>query len=304
MSAVPTVQFSGRDTAFAYQVAVGAEYHLFGTATVHAGYRYTNRHIELGASDISVGAAANPGLEEFDNNTNTFIFGFKAKPVKIWSLYFDLEKGGSDNVFTRVANYDVTNVRVRSILRPNKTLAFNASVITKDNSNPSITEDNKTFGVITKARTFTTSVDWSPGEKFSLNGGYTYSRVTSDADIIFFLANNLKTFGQSRYFLRDNFFFVNGYVQFHPRLRLFAGYRFHKDPGQGDRLSTTSILIGSFPLEFQSPEAKFVIRLHDNVDWIAGYQYFGYKEQFGNGQFYRAHLPYTSLRISLGGRER
>ena len=57
-------------------------------------------------------------------------------------------------------------------------------------------------------------------------------------------------------------------------------------------------------MEFQSPEAKFVFRLRDNVDWIAGYQYFGYKEQFANGQFYRAHLPYTSLRVSFGGRER
>ncbi len=268
--------------------------------SIHAGYRYTDRHIELGSSDITAGAAANPGLVKIDNSTNTFIFGFKAKPVKIWSLYMDMERGSADNVFTRVDNYNFTNVRLRSILRPNRTLSINTSVITKNNNNPSIAEDNRNFGVDIKSRVFTSSVDWSPKEKFSLNGGYTHSRITSDAQIIFFLTNNLKTFGESRYFQRDNFVFVSGFVQLHPRAQLFAGSRLHKDPGQGDRLSTTSVLIGSFPYEYQSSEAKFVVKLNKSVDWIAGYQYVDYKEQFINRQFYHAHLPYTSLRISFG----
>lgn len=280
------------------------DYDVSSRFSVHAGYRYTNRRINLGdAFNVPVGQPSGLDLDRINNTTNTFIFGFKAKPVKIWSMYFDLERGGSDNVFTRVANYDYTNVRVRSILRPNRTLSFNASFITKDNTNPSVTEDNKTFGVNTKARTFTSSVDWSPGEKFSLNGGYTYSRVTSDADIIFFLAGNLKTTGQSRYFLRDNFAFLTAYVQLHPRARLFAGYHIHIDPGQGDRVSTPTLFIGSWPYQYQSPEARFVVRLHNNVDWIAGYQYFDYKEQFVNRQFYHAHLPYTSLKIYFGRRE-
>jgi len=287
-----------------YLNTIEGDYDISRWLSVHAGYRYTNRHVEHGVATITIGQPApEPDFDKVDNTTNTFIFGFKAKPVKIWSLYFDLEKGGSDNVFTRVANYDVTNLRVRSILRPNRTLSFNASVITKDNTNPSVTEDNKTFGVNTKARTFTNSVDWSPSEKFSLDGGYTYSRVTSDADIIFFLAGNVKTSGQSRYFLRDNFAFLTAYVQLHPRARLFAGYRIHKDPGQGDRVSTTNMFIGSWPYQYQSPEAKLVVRLHNNVDWIAGYQYFDYKEQFVNRQFYHAHLPYTSLKICFGKRE-
>ena len=268
--------------------------------SVHAGYRYTNRHIELGASNITVGQPASPELVKFDNSTNTLIFGFKARPVKIWSVYFDLERGTSDNVFTRVANYNFTNLRVRSILRPNRSLSFNVSLVTKDNSNPSLTELNQNFGVNTKSRNFTSSVDWSPNEKFSLNGGYTRANVTSDAEIIFFLANSAQVNGVSRYFMRDNFFFVSGFVQLNPRASLFAGYRIHNDPGQGDRISTPTTFIGSFPYQFQSPEAKLVVRLHKNVDWIAGYQYFDYKEQFVKGQFYHAHLPYTSLRISFG----
>jgi len=213
----------------------------------------------------------------------------------------DMEHGSADNVFTRVDNYDFTNFRIRSILRPNRTLSFNASVITKDNSNPAISDDNRNFGVNIKSRVFTSSVDWSPNQTFSLSGGYTKTNVTSDADIILFLTS-VKTFGQSRYFVRDNFFYVTGYVQLSSRAMFFGGYRFHNDPGQGSRTSTSSMLLGSFPYEMQNPEAKLVFKVHKNLDWIAGYQYFGYEVPYPNTsiQFYHAHLPYTSLRINFG----
>jgi hypothetical protein len=284
-----------------YLNTIEGDYDINRWLSLHAGYRYADRHIELGSSDITVGAAANPARDKIDNSTNTFIFGFKAKPVKIWSLYMDMERGSADNVFTRVDNYKFTNVRVRSILRPNRTLSFNASVITKNNSNPAISEDNRNFGVNIKSRVFTSSLDWSPNERFALNGGYTRTNVTSDADIILFLAN-VQTFGQSRYFMRDNFVFMTGYVRLFSRATLFGGYRLHNDPGQGSRSSTASLLIGSFPYEMQSPEAKLVFKLHKNVDWIAGYQYFGYEVPTPNTstQFYHAHLPYTSLRIYFG----
>jgi hypothetical protein len=181
-------------------------------------------------------------------------------------------------------------------------LTFNASLVTKDNSNPAIAEDNRNFGVNVKSRTFSSTVDWSPNEKFSLNGGYTKANVTSDAEIIFSATGKVGTNGQSRYFMRDNFFFLNGYVQVFPRMKFFGGYRLHNDPGHGDRLANPSLLIGSFPYEFQSPEAKFAFKLHQNVDWIVGYQYFGYEEMFPNPSklVYHAHLPYTSLRIYFG----
>lgn len=285
-----------------YLNTIEGDFDINSRLSIHAGYRYADRHIELGANAIPVGGTAPaPELDKIDNSTNTFIFGFKAKPFKIWSLYMDMEKGSADNVFTRVDNYDFTNVRLRSILRPNRTFSFNFSAVTKDNSNPAIATNDRTFGVNIKSRVFTGTADWSPNERVALNAGYTKTNVTSDADIILFLAN-VQTFGQSRYFLRDNFFFLSGYVQVFPRLTVFGGYRLHNDPGQGSRFSTASLLIGSFPYEMQSPEAKLVFKLHKNVDWIAGYQYFGYEVPLPNTstQFYHAHLPYTSLRISFG----
>ena len=286
-----------------YLNTIEGDFDIAKWLSVHGGYRYTDRHIEIRSNNIPVnGTAPEPEVEKIDNSTNTFIFGFKAKPIKMWTIYMDLERGSADNVFTRVDNYDFTNVRVRSILRPNRTMSFNASLVTKDNNNPALTDDNRTFGVNVKGRTFSASLDWNPNERFGLNGGYTKMNVTSDADIILSITGATGIFGQSRYFMRDNFFFVNGYVQLFSRATVYGGYRLHNDPGQGNRFTTGSLLIGSFPYEMQSPEVKFVCKVHKNVDWIAGYQYYGYEVPPPNTstQFYHAHLPYTSLRIYFG----
>jgi hypothetical protein len=298
-------QFSFRTTNYRrYLNLIEGDYEINRRLSVHAGYRFTDRHIELGSNDFNQGAAPAPELEKFDNQTNSLIFGFKAKPVRIWSLYFDLERGGSDNVFTRVANYDFTNVRVRSILRPTKNLTINTSLTTRNNNNPSVTEDipPKNFGADIKTRIFSASADWTPSEKLSLGGGYTYAHVVSEATIVFFTAG-IRTDGVSRYFSKDSFAFVNAYWQILPRLGFYGGYRIHNDPGQGDRLPTPTVLIGSFPYQFQSPEAKFVVKLSNRIDWIAGYQYFDYQESFPNLQRYEAHLPYTSLRFYFGRRQ-
>ncbi|HWO00154.1 MAG TPA: hypothetical protein VNS63_12895 [Blastocatellia bacterium] len=298
-------QFNFRTTNYRrYLNLIEGDYEINRRLSVHAGYRFTDRHIELGSNDFNKGAAPAPELEKFDNQTNSFIFGFKAKPVRIWSLYFDLERGGSDNVFTRVANYDFTNVRVRSILRPTKNLTINASLTTRNNNNPSVTEDvpPRNFGADIKTRIFSTSADWTPSEKFSVGGGYTYAHVVSEATIVFFNAG-IRTDGVSRYFSKDSFAFLNAYWQILPRLGFYGGYRIHNDPGQGDRLPTPTVFIGSFPYQFQSPEAKFVVKLSNRIDWIAGYQYWDYQESFPNLQRYEAHLPYTSVRFHFGRRQ-
>jgi hypothetical protein len=282
-----------------YLNTIEGDYDVNTRLSFHVGYRYTKRHIELRASDLVVGEEEEPESEKFDNETHTLILGFKAKPIKPWSVYFDLEKGGNDNVFTRTANYDYTNVRVRSIIRPSRTLTINTSLTTKDNTNPSLTENFQNFGVDINSRIFSSSVDWTPDDHLNLSGGYSYFHVTSEAMIIFFV-NRVETEGLARYFMKDHFAFFTAYWEPHPRVRLYGGYRIHYDAGQQDRAPAPTLLLSSFPYQFQSPEFKLSIKLHKNVDWIAGYQYFDYKERFINNQFYQAHLPYTSLRIYFG----
>ncbi|HLM55557.1 MAG TPA: hypothetical protein VK422_05470, partial [Pyrinomonadaceae bacterium] len=90
------------------------------------------------------------------------------------------------------------------------------------------------------------------------------------------------------------------------------------DTGQGDRLTNpaNNLLVTSFPMSFQSPEARVAIRVNRRIDWNIGYQYYNYNESrlaalnvpnfivSPRPQNYHAHLPYTSLRFYFGGGDR
>jgi hypothetical protein len=75
--------------------------------------------------------------DEKTNNTQATLGGFKARPRNDWTLYFAVEHGEPDNVIGRIGNYDYTDLRLTSRYKPSSRVAFNVSVITKDNSNPS-----------------------------------------------------------------------------------------------------------------------------------------------------------------------
>ena len=316
-TAVPPVFLNGFD-AFKitkyrkYQNTIEADYQFSNRYSMHFGYRYGSRHIETFLNGFNLAPTqptlipADQRFEEQTNHTNAVFGGFKARPVKNWTIYFDAEHGTADNVFTRVGNYDYTNIRARSRYAPTRKLSLNFAVITRDNSNPSeiggFSLEN--FGVNIKSRVFTSSVGWSPNSRLSFNTGYNYNWVSSDAAIVFYVSN-VRRDGTSLYFMRNNFFFFDTAAQLHPRVMLYAAYRINKDTGQGDRRASlaNSLLVTSYPMSFQSPEARLVVKLNRRLDWNIGYQYYNYRESFlisPNPQNYHAHLPYTSLRIYFG----
>jgi len=116
--------------------------------------------------------------------------------------------------------------------------------------------------------------------------------------------------GRSLYYGRNHYFFFDTVARLHPRASLYASYRINKDTGQGDRVADPTgnpgFLIVSYPMSFQSPEARLAIKLTRHIDWNVGYQYFNYNESTLVGprpENYHAHLPYTSLRIYFGRKE-
>lgn len=309
------------------QNTVEGDYEFGPRLSVRFGYRFGRRHIERffsGANLASNGAPPlAPSEEEWNNQTNTFLGAIKARPVKGWTLSFDAERGTSDNVFTRTGNYDFWNVRARSRYAVSRNLKFNVAFIARDNSNPSEIDVNGTsvsladFGVSVKARTFTSSVDWTANNKLSFGVGYNYRWQTSDAVIEYAFGAgvpNAGIRGRSLYFVRNHFFNFDVVAQPFRRVSLYAAYRVNKDAGQGDRTSdpANSLLVTSYPMTYQSPEARVSFRLNRRLDWNLGYQYYNYNESrlaaYNQGTFivsprpqnYHAHLPYTSLRVYFG----
>jgi hypothetical protein len=94
------------------------------------------------------------------------------------------------------------------------------------------------------------------------------------------------------------------------RIDLYAGYSITKDTGDGRSTATGSVnpvtdptgavfaAVQTFPLTFQSPMARVSVKLREKLRFNVGYQYYGYKEQFGLynvNENYRANTGYTSL---------
>lgn len=287
---------------------------------MHFGYRYGQRHIEEGFEGFNLGSngslsppnARSSEFESEENHTHAVLGGFKARFTPNWTVYFDGEHGTADNVFTRIGNYDFTNIRAKSRYSPTRRLTFVTALIAKNNANPSeiagvSIED---FGVSIKSRNFTTTVDWTATSNVSFNTGYTYNWVNNNAVVDYFFNSVRHPSGHSLYYVRNHFFFFDTVARLHSRATLYAAYRINKDTGQGDRLANPTgnpgLLIASYPMSFQSPEARLAIKLTRWIDWNVGYQYYNYNESTLVGprpENYHAHMPYTSLRIYFGRKE-
>ena len=304
-----------------YQDTLEGDYQFNARYSIHFGYRYGSRRIEQILSGFALNSNSptllTPEDEIETNHTHAFLGGFKARPVKNWTIYFDAEHGTADNVFTRIGNYDYTNIRAKSRYSPNRKINFNLAVITKDNSNPSEIAgvSLSDFGVNVKSRTFTSSVDWMVNSKLSFSTGYNYNWVNSDAVVDYFYTSVRHPIGHTLYFVRNNFFYLDMTARLFPRVTLYTSYRINQDNGQGNRLSdptgTPGTLINSYPMSYQSPEGRLAIKINRRFDWNLGYQYYNYNEsKFLNTfpgsprpQNYHAHLPYMSLRFYFGRKE-
>ena len=302
-----------------YQDTVEGDYQFNARYSVHLGYRYGHRRVEddfegynLGSNGSVPPPSRSSSSDTDQNNTHVILGGFKARPAGNWTVYFDAEHGTADNVFSRIGNYDYTNIRAKSRYAPNKRLTFNLAFISRDNSNPSEIAgvSLQDFGAEIKSRIFTSSVDWNPNPRFSVSGGYNYNWINSDSVINYFYNSVNHPQGHSLYFARNNFFFVDTTVLITPRLSFYSSYRINQDSGQGSRvedpIGNPGTLVASYPMSFQSPEARLSYRFNRRLDWNVGYQYYNYNENAVVGprpQNYHAHLPYTSLRLYFGRKE-
>lgn len=314
-SPAPTNTLYHRVTAYRrFSNLLDVDYQVNNRLGFNVGWRYTDRNVELGGFQQNLNTSVVSGTidDEHKNHTHTFLAGGKGKPLKNWVIFADVEIGDSDNVFTRLANNEFINFRVRSRASFNR-FAFNVSGIWKDNDSPGRAGAGNVVAfestVESKNRIFSASVDWTPRDEFSLSGGYTYQHLTSKVDVLVPIAGTPGNYrrGLSEYFVRDSHFFFDVTARPIRRVSIFASYRINDDNGQGDRVAARpEDIISSYPIRFQSPEVRVAIRLTKNIDWNVGYQYYDYKERqtqsgfIGFDQNYNAHLPYTSLRIYFG----
>jgi hypothetical protein len=308
------------------------DYQFGNRASINLGYRFTHRDVGLngGGFNLVNNTPSTFEPEEQSNTTNSFIMGGKYKLTDDWAFFGDMEWGSADNVFTRLANNDFINYRLRAIGHV-KQFGFNLSFISKDNDSPgrstaigAVAPFDTTFN--SKTRIFASSVDWTPRPDLAFSGGYTYTHLTSRGDIIVpvgtpYLPSTQFLQGISEYFARDSYFYFDVSARPFRRVSIYAAYRVDDDGGQGDRMTTRpQDFIYSYPMTYHQPEIKISYRINNHIDWNVGYQYYSYSEtpyfnpfsavtyptyafrQIYQAQNYTAHMPYTSIRIYWGRR--
>jgi hypothetical protein len=308
---------------------VEADYQVNRRFGFNIGYRFTDREVAIGARDRNLvnNTATYTHDEDHKNTTNSIIAGASFKPTNNWTVWVDLERGEADTVFTRLANSDFFNFRVRTrAVIKQFTLSF--AGITKDNDNPGVSSEIRSgTGALlfpatetvanSKQRIFSGTVDYSPGSMVDFSGGYTYTHISTGVDVIVPVGTPVFTstqflLGRSEFYVRENHFYFDVNVRPHHRLAFYVAYRYNDDNGQGNRVITRAQdMIHSTPFTTHNPEAKVTWRITRNIDWNIAYQYNEYRDREYRHPFavpqviipaqnYTAHMPYTSLRIYFG----
>lgn len=265
-----------------------------------AGYNYSDRSIN------SVLALGTPAYEQ-TNIVNSGVFGVRVKPIEPLTILLSGEVGHANRPFTPKSdkNYQDLNARIQY---KKKSLLLSAYVQTNYNNNSiSITAFSS------HARTYSANASWTPFDWLSFNADYVKLHLDTLGGLSFFdngnLANQYSLYISNLHTANLGLRFALG-----KRVELYAGYSHIQDVGDG-RNNPFGNGFGTdipgfqqaqtFPMKYLSPLGRVSVKISERIRWNAGYQYYGYREDFFTGDdflpdhAYRATTGYTSLTWSF-----
>jgi hypothetical protein len=271
---------------------------LFGA---FGDYEYSNRRISS-VEQFSVLGTPSTTPAQQTNQLHTGRIGLRLRPLKPLSVLLSAELGRADRPFTPTEdrNYHALNGRVQY---RKKSLLLSGGA-----------ESNYSFNSVTlssyssQARKYFASGAWTPNEWLSFDSSFSRSHLYTIGGIAYF-ANLDPVFGETSIYLSNINTFVGG-VRFaiHDRADVYLGYTHVQDVGDGrstpEGSGTGSALPAfqiaqTFPVAFRSPMARVSVRINNKLRWNAGYQYYGFRENFFADQNFRANTGYTSLSWSF-----
>jgi hypothetical protein len=280
---------------------------------IHAGYVYDDRRIrsiqgfETPANPAS---AADRAPIEQTNQLHAGVLGLRIKPARALSINADAEIGRAGNPFYPVSerNYQALRGRIEYKLR-----RFRIAAYTKTYYN---TNGVSLAEYSSRSRTYGIDASWNARSWFSIDLGYGKQHLDTLGTIAYFALittrNQLISSDQSFYVSNIHTASLAGRFSIKDRVDISIGYSHIQDLGDGRASSVLAQSAGSpytsqpafyaaqtFPLRFNSPLAKVSVSITSKVRWNAGYQFYGYREDFATVQNYRAHTGYSSLSWSF-----
>jgi len=277
-------------------------YRLTRKFDAFGGFRYADRLIRS-TEDAATPATALAGLSaEQPNHTTAGVAGVNWLPLTGLRIHFEGEAGTNDNPFTPISLRNYHELRANAGYR-RKNLSFSGGYQGNYNNNSIVVTSYSSH-----ARAYSADASWSAKAGVSLDASYSILRLNTIGGIAFFAGAPVavQTTGESIY--ESNIHALNIGVHFAATKRadLYIGYNLTKDTGDGrDSFAAQPTPAGqvfysvqTFPLTYQTPLAHLSVRINEKLRWNAGYQYYGYHEEFGllsTIQNYRAHTGFTSL---------
>ncbi|MBI4903277.1 MAG: hypothetical protein HY820_06570 [Acidobacteria bacterium] len=288
-------QFLGIKTV---QTLADATFAVNKWASLYAGYHYSWREITSREGQSIAGFTDVTRFTQ-ENKLHSGLAGIRLRPLKPLTIQLDAEIGRSDRPFLPIAekNYHALNARVQYKM---KSVLLTALTKTLYNTN-----SNNLFSYSARSRQYGYDASWTPKSWFSLDAGYSKLHLDTLSGLAYFAAGELVEKNRSLYLSNLHAGNLGVRLSVLKRADLYLGYSIVRDAGDGRPVLSTSTddtfapfqRAQTFPLTYQSPQARLSIRLRDRLRWNAGYQFYGYHEDFYTFTYqnYRAHTGYTSL---------
>jgi hypothetical protein len=275
----------------------------------YAGYRFSDRRIRTvdTFSFQEFGGSADTSSYTVSNSLHSGIAGVRIRPWKPFSINLEGEVGRADAPLTPIAdrNYHAINGRAEYRLRRVQLSTSYRQAYNLNSSAP-------LTAFSSHSRNYSANASWTPKDGFSFDASYMKLHLDTQSGIAFFASPGNRPQLQSGFqsLFDSNVHAANVAAHFMLRKRadLYVGYSITKDIGDGraaavpasvtDPVQTLLTSVQVFPLTYQSPLARLSIRISPKVRWNAGWQYYGYGEEFhvfGFNQNYHAHTGYTSV---------
>jgi hypothetical protein len=282
------------------------EAHFARWLGVHAGYTYDDRRIRSVEAQVNAGQAftapGNTPVEQ-TNRMHTGVLGFRVKPFKPLTISVDGEIGRADRPIYPISERNYQAFRARVDYKQ-KAFRFGAFAKTDYNANSvSLTS------YASQSRNYGVDASWTGTPWFSIDANYTKLHLYTLGGIDYFVAAGADIHGNDSLYI-SNIHTASLGVRFSilKRADLYLGYSHVQDVGDGRATPIGNAIAANlplfqaaqtFPVRYLSPQARLSIRLHRQIRWNAGYQYYGYNEQFSALQDFRAQTGYSSVSWSF-----
>jgi hypothetical protein len=259
------------------------------------GYQYSTRRI--GSKEARQGDLSAPIEQE--NALHTGLLGFRIRPARGFTIRLDGELGRADRPFFPVSQRNFHALRGRvEYTRDAVRLGAYARADYNINS-------VSLASFASRSRQYGLDATWTLRDGVFVD--LSYARLHLDTlGTIFYFADGSGTVGDRSYYV-SNLHSGNVAARFAigARADVSLGVSHVQDTGDGRAGAFSGGLLYSarapfraaqtFPLRFTSPLGRLSIRVNDKLRWNAGYQHYGYSEEFSALQNFRAHTGYTSL---------